>query len=69
MRRTTEDGEGTSVIEKAEIQKEIQQSAEDSARRIRELLAFRKVFAVNLISTPGSGKTTRFEALCERKIG
>ena len=54
---------------KVDIEREIQQSAEDSARRIRELLAARKVFAVNLISSPGSGKTTLIEAAIDAMRG
>lgn len=54
---------------KVDIEKEIQQSAEDAARKIRELLAARKVFAVNLISSPGSGKTTLIEAAIEALRG
>jgi len=54
---------------KVDIEREIQQSAEDSARKIRELLAARKVFAVNLISSPGSGKTTLIEAAIDALRG
>jgi hydrogenase nickel incorporation protein HypB len=54
---------------KVDIEREIQQSAEDAARKIRELLAARKVFAVNLISSPGSGKTTLIEAAIEALRG
>lgn len=54
---------------KVDIEKEIQQSAEDAARKIRELFAARKVFAVNLISSPGSGKTTLIEAAIEALRG
>ena len=50
---------------KVEIERQIQQSAEEAAGKIRGLLAARKVFAVNLISSPGSGKTT----LIEKAIG
>lgn len=56
---------------KVDVEREIQQSAEDAARKIRKRLSDRKVFAVNLISSPGSGKTTLIEsaidALRERK--
>ncbi|MGZ8431416.1 MAG: hydrogenase nickel incorporation protein HypB [Candidatus Deferrimicrobiaceae bacterium] len=47
---------------KVDIERQIQQSAEDSARKIRDRLAARKVFAVNLLSSPGSGKTTLIES-------
>lgn len=50
---------------KIDIGREIQQSAEDAAGKIRDLLAARKVFAVNLISSPGSGKTTLIEKAIE----
>ncbi len=50
---------------KVDIERQIQQSAEEAAGKIRALLAARKVFAVNLISSPGSGKTT----LIEKAIG
>ena len=50
---------------KIPLDRNIQQSAEDTAREIRELLAARKILAVNLISSPGSGKTT----LIEKMIG
>ncbi len=52
-----------------DIERQILQSAEDAARKIRELLAARKVFAVNLISSPGSGKTTLIEAAIEAMRG
>jgi hydrogenase nickel incorporation protein HypB len=54
---------------KVDIEREIRQSAEDAARKIRELLAARKVFAANLISSPGSGKTTLIEAAIEALRG
>jgi hydrogenase nickel incorporation protein HypB len=50
---------------KIPLDRNIQQSAEDTAREIRELLAARKILALNLISSPGSGKTT----LIEKMIG
>ncbi|MBI5576827.1 MAG: hydrogenase nickel incorporation protein HypB [Deltaproteobacteria bacterium] len=50
---------------KVDIEQEIQRSAEDAARNIRLLLAEKKVFAVNLISSPGSGKTTLIERTIE----
>ncbi len=46
---------------KVSLDRSIQQSAEDTARTIRELLAARKILAINLISSPGSGKTTLIE--------
>jgi len=50
---------------KVSLDRSIQQSAEDTARAIRDLFAARKILAVNLISSPGSGKTT----LIEKMIG
>ncbi len=50
---------------KVSLDRSIQQSAEDTARAIRGLLAAKKILAVNLISSPGSGKTT----LIEKMIG
>jgi hydrogenase nickel incorporation protein HypB len=54
---------------KVDIERAIQQSAEDSARKIRERLSDRQVFAVNLISSPGSGKTTLIESAIEALRG
>jgi hydrogenase nickel incorporation protein HypB len=54
---------------KVDIERAIQQSAEESGRRIRERLAARKVFAVNLISSPGSGKTTLIESAIDALRG
>ncbi|GAB4366324.1 MAG: hydrogenase nickel incorporation protein HypB [Deltaproteobacteria bacterium] len=44
------------------IDREIQRSAEAAAEAIRAELSARRVFAVNLVSSPGSGKTTLIEA-------
>ncbi|MBI5342702.1 MAG: hydrogenase nickel incorporation protein HypB [Deltaproteobacteria bacterium] len=54
---------------KVDIERQIQQSAEETAGKIRDLLAARKVFAVNLISSPGSGKTTLIESAIEALRG
>ncbi len=54
---------------KVEIEKEIQQSAEEAAKVLEGLFASRKVLAVNLVSSPGSGKTTLIEALIDRLRG
>jgi len=54
---------------KVEIEKEIQQSAEAAARVLERIFASRKVLAVNLVSSPGSGKTTLIEALIDRLAG
>lgn len=50
---------------KVDIERQIQQSAEETAGKIRALLAARKVFSINLISSPGSGKTTLIEKAIE----
>ncbi len=54
---------------KVEIEKEIQQSAGAAARVLEGVFASRKVLAVNLVSSPGSGKTTLIEAMIERLHG
>jgi len=54
---------------KVEIVKEIQQSAEDAARVLKGMFASRKVLAVNLVSSPGSGKTTLIETMIDRLHG
>jgi len=54
---------------KVDIERQIQQSAEETAGKIRDLLAARKVFSVNLISSPGSGKTTLIERAIEALRG
>jgi hydrogenase nickel incorporation protein HypB len=54
---------------KVDIGREIQQSAEETAGKIRGLLAARNVFSVNLISSPGSGKTTLIEKAIEALRG
>ena len=52
-----------------EVERSIQQSADESSRAIRSLLAGRGIYALNLISSPGSGKTTLIEALLARFAG
>ena len=52
-----------------EVGRAILQSADEAAAAIRALLFERKIFAVNLISSPGSGKTTLIEALLARFEG
>ena len=54
---------------RVEVERSIQQSAEDISRSIRSLLAFRGIFALNMVSSPGSGKTTLIEALLTRYEG
>ncbi len=54
---------------KVDIERQIQQSAEETAGKIHGLLAARKVFAVNIISSPGSGKTTLIEKAIEALRG
>lgn len=52
-----------------EVERSIAQAADDAAGAIRALLAERRIFALNLISSPGSGKTTLIEALLSRFEG
>lgn len=52
-----------------EVERSIQQSADEASRAIRSLLAERRIYALNLISSPGSGKTTLIEALLSRFAG
>ena len=54
---------------KVEIGREIQQSAEEAARALARTFALRKVLAVNLVSSPGSGKTTLIETMIDRLRG
>src|SRR5512134_1007477 len=49
-----------------EVERSIMQSADEASRAIRSLLADRGIYALNLISSPGSGKTTLIEALLAR---
>jgi len=48
------------------VERSILQAADEASRAIRSLLAARKIYALNLISSPGSGKTTLIEALLAR---
>jgi len=52
-----------------EVERSIQQSADEASRAIRSLLAERRIYALNFISSPGSGKTTLIEALLDRFEG
>jgi hydrogenase nickel incorporation protein HypB len=52
-----------------EVGRAILRSADEAAAAIRSLLAEREIFALNLISSPGSGKTTLIEALLARFEG
>ncbi len=54
---------------KVEIEKEIQRSAEEAAGVLKGIFASRKVLAINLVSSPGSGKTTLIEAMIGRLYG
>ena len=60
-------GSGGTV--RIEVEKSIRQSADEAANAIRALLSERKIYALNLISSPGSGKTTLIEALLARFDG
>ena len=52
-----------------EVERSILQSADEASRAIRSLLADRRICSLNLISSPGSGKTTLIEALLARFAG
>jgi hydrogenase nickel incorporation protein HypB len=52
-----------------EVERSILQAADEASRAIRSLLAGRRIYALNLISSPGSGKTTLIEALLLRFAG
>ena len=54
---------------RVEVERSIQQSVDDISKEIRSLLAGREIFSLNLISSPGSGKTTLIEALLSRYEG
>jgi len=54
---------------RVEVERSIQQSVDETAREIRSLLAQRGIFSLNMVSSPGSGKTTLIEALLERYQG
>ena len=60
---------GTGGNVRIDVGRSIQQSADEAAAAIRALLAGRKIYALNLISSPGSGKTTLIEALLARFEG
>jgi len=52
-----------------EVEQSIGKSADEASRAIRSLLAGRGIYALNLVSSPGSGKTTLIEALLSRFEG
>ncbi len=54
---------------KVEIGQEIQQSAGKAARVLAETFAAHKILAVNLVSSPGSGKTSLIESMIDRLAG
>jgi hydrogenase nickel incorporation protein HypB len=54
---------------RVEVERSILQSADEASRAIRSLLADRRICSLNLISSPGSGKTTLIEALLARFAG
>jgi hydrogenase nickel incorporation protein HypB len=49
-----------------EVEQSLQQAADLSSQAIRSLLAERRICSLNLVSSPGSGKTTLIEALLSR---
>ncbi len=54
---------------KVEIEKQVQRSAEEAARELEKIFDARKVLALNLVSSPGSGKTTLIEMMIDRLAG
>jgi hydrogenase nickel incorporation protein HypB len=52
-----------------EVERSILQSADEASRAVRSLLGDRRICSLNLISSPGSGKTTLIEALLARFAG
>ncbi len=52
-----------------EVERSILESADEAATAIRALLSGQEIYALNLISSPGSGKTTLIEALLARFDG
>lgn len=60
---------GTGGNVRIEVERSIMRSAEETAAEIRALLSERKIYALNLVSSPGSGKTTLIEALLARFEG
>jgi hydrogenase nickel incorporation protein HypB len=54
---------------RVEVERSIAQAADEASRAIRAMLAERGIFALNLISSPGSGKTTLIEGLLSRFEG
>jgi len=52
-----------------DVERSIQRSADEAAAEIRALLSERKIYSLNLISSPGSGKTTLIESLLARFDG
>ena len=60
---------GASGNVRIDVERSILQSADEAAAAIRALLLERKIYALNLISSPGSGKTTLIEALLSRFDG
>ncbi len=54
---------------RVDVERSIAQAADAASQAIRTLLAERGIFALNLISSPGSGKTTLIEGLLSRFQG
>jgi hydrogenase nickel incorporation protein HypB len=52
-----------------EVERSIAQAVDEASRAIRAMLAERGIFALNFISSPGSGKTTLIEGLLSRFQG
>jgi hydrogenase nickel incorporation protein HypB len=60
---------GTGGSVRIDVERSIQRSADEAAAEIRAFLSERKIYALNLISSPGSGKTTLIESLLARFDG
>ncbi|MEW6719867.1 MAG: hydrogenase nickel incorporation protein HypB, partial [Thermodesulfobacteriota bacterium] len=52
-----------------EVERSLQASVDDACSAIRALLSERGIFSLNMVSSPGSGKTTLIEALLSRFEG
>ncbi len=59
----------TGEKKRIEVERSILQSVDATSRAIRSLLAERGIYALNIVSSPGSGKTTLIEALLARFEG
>jgi hydrogenase nickel incorporation protein HypB len=51
---------------RVDVERTIGQAADEASRAVRKLLGERGIYALNVVSSPGSGKTTLIEALLVR---